>query len=53
MREGLRGAAKLRGIYVAEINPHWDWGKFDLEGLTKGSAAVVVGRSRKDGVASR
>jgi len=47
MREGLRGAAKLRGIYVAEINPHWDWGRFDLEGLTKGSAAVVVGRFTK------
>jgi hypothetical protein len=44
MQEGLRGAARLRGNYVEELNPHWDWGKFDVEGLTKGSAAVIVGR---------
>src|SRR5439155_25764432 len=43
MREGLRGAAKLRGNYVEELDPHWDWRRFDVEGLTKGSAAVIVG----------
>jgi len=47
MREGLRGAAKLRGNYVEEFNPHWDWARFDVEGLTKGSAAVVEGRFTK------
>ena len=47
MREGLRGAAKLRGNYVEELDPHWDWGRFDVEGLTKGSAAVIVGRFTK------
>jgi hypothetical protein len=44
---GLRAAAKLKGNYVAEYNPHWDWGRFDLETLTKGSAAVIVGRFTK------
>lgn len=43
-RGGLREAAKLKGIYVAEYNPHWDWGQFDVEALTKNSAAVIVGR---------
>ena len=47
MRDGLRGAAKLRGNYVEEFNPHWDWARFDVEGLTKGSAAVVEGRFTK------
>ena len=47
MREGLRGAAKLRGNYVEELDPHWDWGRLDLELLTKGSAAVIVGRFTK------
>src|SRR2546421_6447920 len=44
---GLRAAAKLKGNYVAEFNPHWDWGRFDLETLTKGSAAIIVGRFTK------
>ncbi len=43
-RGGLREAAKLKGFYVAEYNPHWDWGQFDVESLTKNSAAVIVGR---------
>src|SRR5438045_871501 len=47
MREGLRGAAKVRGNYVEELDPHWDWGRLDLELLTKGSAAVIVGRFTK------
>jgi hypothetical protein len=43
-RGGLREAAKLKGNYVAEYNPHWDWGQFTVEALTKNSAAVIVGR---------
>ena len=46
-RGGLRAAAKLKGNYVAEFNPHWDWGRFDVESLTKGSAGVIVGRFTK------
>jgi hypothetical protein len=46
-RGGLREVAKLKGIYVAETNPHWDWGRFDVESLTKNSAAVIVGRFTK------
>jgi hypothetical protein len=42
-RDGLRGAAKLKGHYIADFNPHWDFGLFDIESLTKDSAAVVVG----------
>lgn len=41
--EGLRGAAKLKGHYVADFNPHPDFGLYDVEALTKNSAAVVVG----------
>lgn len=44
-RGGLREAAKLKGIYVTEYYPpHGKWGKFDVESLTKNSAAVIVGR---------
>jgi hypothetical protein len=46
-RGGLREAAKLKGNYVAEYNPHWDWGQFNIEALTKNSAAVIVGRVTK------
>ena len=46
-RGGLREVAKLKGIYVAEHNPHWDWGTFDVESLTKISAAVIIGRFTK------
>jgi hypothetical protein len=43
-RGGLREAAKLKGSYVAEYNPHWDLLPFSVETLTKNSAAVIVGR---------
>jgi hypothetical protein len=46
-RGGLREQAKLKGVYVTEINPHWKYGKFDIESLTKNSAAVIVGRFTK------
>jgi hypothetical protein len=46
-REGLRGVAKLKGSYVAESVPSGDRLTFDLEHLTKGSAAVIVGRFKK------
>jgi len=42
-RDGLRGAAKLKGHYVTDFDPHWDFGAFDVESLTKNSAGVVVG----------
>lgn len=42
-REGMRGAARLKGHYVEDLNPHQDFGRFDVEALTKNSAAVVVG----------
>lgn len=41
--EGLRGAAKLKGHYVEDYNPHPDFGRYNVEALTKNSAAVVVG----------
>ena len=46
-RGGLREAAKLKGHYVAEYDPHWDFGLFSIEALTKNSAAVIVGRVKK------
>lgn len=42
-RGGLREAAKLKGHYVGDFNPHWDSGRFDIEALTKNSMAVVMG----------
>lgn len=47
LRQGLREAAKLKGNYVGEFDPHWDWGLFSIEDLTKNSAAVIVGRFTK------
>lgn len=47
LRQGLREAAKLKGNYVGEFDPHWDWGQFTIEDLTKNSAAVIVGRFTK------
>src|SRR4051812_5623876 len=41
-RDGMKGAAKLKGQYVAEVDPHWDFGAFNAEELTKNSGAVVV-----------
>lgn len=46
-RGGLREAAKLKGNYIAEYDPHWDWGFMDTETLTRSSVAVVVGRFTK------
>jgi len=46
-RGGLREAAKVKGAYVADYNPHYDWGLFSVEDLTKNSAAVIVGRFTK------
>jgi len=43
-RGGLREAAKLKGHFVMEDDPHWDIGLFNVEALTKNSAAVIVGR---------
>lgn len=42
-RGGLREAAKIKGHYVAEFDPHWDFGLIDVEMLAKNSAAVVLG----------
>ena len=44
---GLREAAKLKGNYVEEFDPHWDWVRLDIETLTKNSTAVVIGRITK------
>lgn len=42
-RGGYREAAKIKGHYVSTVDPYWDWASFDLETLTKSSAAVVIG----------
>jgi hypothetical protein len=42
-RGGYREAAKIKGHYVGTMDPNWDWASFDLETLTKNSAAVVIG----------
>jgi hypothetical protein len=42
-RGGYREAAKIKGHYVGTVDPYWDWASFDLETLTKSSAAVVIG----------
>jgi len=42
-RGGLREAARIKGHYVGEFDPHWDYGRFDVETLAKSSAAVIVG----------
>ena len=41
-RGGLREVARLKGRYVAEVNVG-TWIKYDLEGLTKNSIAIVIG----------
>lgn len=46
-RGGLREAAKLKGHYVRKFDPYWDYGQYDLEGLSRNSAAVVVGVTTK------
>lgn len=47
-REGLRGAAKLKGDYVQVVDPHPDWLSFDLEKLTRNSEAVILGVPMKN-----
>jgi hypothetical protein len=47
-REGLKGAAKVKGNYVQSINPHPDWLSLDLEKLTQNSQAVIVGIPTKN-----
>jgi len=42
-RGGYREAARIKGHYVGTVDPYWDWASFDLETLTKSSAAVVIG----------
>jgi hypothetical protein len=42
-RGGIREAARLKGHYVREFDPHWDFGRFDIEALVRGSEAVLVG----------
>jgi hypothetical protein len=42
-KDGLRRCGKLKGHYIADFDPHWDFGAFDIESLTKNSAAVIVG----------
>lgn len=42
-RGGYREAARLKGHYVGTADPTWDWSNFNLEELTKSSAAVIVG----------
>lgn len=42
-RGGYREAARIKGHYVGTVDPNWDWASFDLETLTKSSAAVVIG----------
>ena len=47
-RGGLREVARLKGgAYVFDRDPYWIYGKFDIESLTKNSAAVIVGRFTK------
>lgn len=42
-RGGYREAAKIKGRYADTVDPNWDFGLFDIEALTKKSAAVVIG----------
>src|ERR1700687_2457075 len=40
---GYREVAKVKGHYVGDFDPNWDFGLFNIESLTKNSAVVVVG----------
>jgi hypothetical protein len=44
---GLREAAKLKGHYVGDWDPNWDFSQLGVEALTKNSAAVIVGVATK------
>jgi len=46
-RGGYREAARIKGHYVGTVDPYWDWASFDLETLTKSSAAIVIGIPEK------
>ena len=46
-RGGYKEAARIKGHYVGTVDPYWDWASFDLETLTKSSAAVVIGIPEK------
>jgi hypothetical protein len=46
-RGGLREAAKLKGHYVGEFDPHWDFSQLGVELLTKNSALVIIGTPTK------
>lgn len=41
-RGNLKQAAKIKGSYARDFDPHWDWVQFDIESLTKNSEAVVI-----------
>src|SRR4051812_22149054 len=47
-REGLKGAAKVKGNFVRTFDPHPDWLSLDLEQLTQNSEAVIVGIPTKN-----
>jgi hypothetical protein len=42
-RGGYRELAKIKGHYVANIDPNWDLPLFDLESLAKNSVGVMIG----------
>jgi hypothetical protein len=46
-RGGIREAARIKGHYVGEFDPHWDFGRFDIEALAKNSAVVIMGTPTK------
>src|SRR5438045_8810974 len=46
-RGGYREAARIKGHYVGNTNPNWDWSQFDIEALTKNSVAIIVGITQR------
>lgn len=47
-RGGIREATKIKKDYIGIYDPHWDWGLFNIEKLTKNSEAVIVGVPAKN-----
>jgi hypothetical protein len=47
-RGDLREAARIKGAYVGDFNPYV-WLKYDLEGLTQRSSAIVIGTPTENG----
>lgn len=45
---GIGEATKIKKDYVGVYDPHWDWGLFNIEKLTKNSEAVIVGVPAKN-----